>query len=122
LDKIRIQFTLFSAFYSPLISAMSGGFLKAEGLDADWSVAPPGVSALAALSDGSAHIVQSALSQAFTPLNKGETPGAVHFAQINEMDGFFLTGRQADPGFTWKKLEGAELVMFKEGQPAVMFK
>ncbi len=122
MDKIRIQFTLFSAFYSPLISAMSGGFLKAEGLDPEWSVAPPGVSALAALSDGSAHIVQSALSQGFTSLNKGETPPAVHFAQINEMDGFFLTGREADSDFTWKKLEGAELVMFKEGQPLVMFK
>jgi NitT/TauT family transport system substrate-binding protein len=122
LDKIRIQFTLFSAFYSPLISAMSGGFLRAEGLDAEWSVAPPGVSALAALSDGSAHIVQSALSQGFTSLNKGETPPAVHFAQINEMDGFFITGRDADPDFSWKKLEGAELVMFKEGQPLVMFK
>ena len=33
MEKIRIQFTLFSAFYSPLISTMSGGFLKAEGLD-----------------------------------------------------------------------------------------
>ena len=33
MDKIRIKFTLFSAFYSPLISAMSGGFLKAEGLE-----------------------------------------------------------------------------------------
>jgi len=122
LDKFRIQFTLFSAFYSPLISAMSGGFLKAEGLDPEWSVAPPGVSALAALNDGSAHIVQSALSQGFTSLNKGDTPGAVHFAQINEMDGFFLTGRKPDPGFTWKKLEGAEVVMFKDGQPLVMFK
>ncbi|OGA54677.1 MAG: hypothetical protein A3F74_06185 [Betaproteobacteria bacterium RIFCSPLOWO2_12_FULL_62_58] len=122
MDKIRIQFTLFSAFYSPLISAMSGGFLKAEGLDPEWSVAPPGVSALAALNDGSAHIVQSALSQGFMSLNKGETPAAVHFAQINEMDGFFLTGREADPAFTWKKLEGAEVVMFKEGQPLVMFK
>ena len=122
MEKIRIQFTLFSAFYSPLISAMSGGFLRAEGLDPEWSVAPPGVSALAALEDGSAHLVQSALSQGFTSLNKGETPAAVHFAQINEMDGFFLTAREPDPGFTWKKLEGAELVMFKEGQPLVMFK
>jgi NitT/TauT family transport system substrate-binding protein len=122
LDKIRIQFTLFSAFYSPLISAMSGGFLKAEGLDPEWSVAPAGVSALAALNDGSAHLVQSALSQGFTSLNKGETPSAVHFAQINEMDGFFLTGREADAAFTWKKLEGAEVVMFKGGQPLDMFK
>ena len=122
MEKIKIQFTLFSAFYSPLISAMSGGFLKAEGLDPEWSVAPPGRSALDALSDGSAHVVQSALSQGFTSLNKGEAPAAVHFAQINEMDGFFLTGRAADPAFTWKKLEGAEVVMFEGGQPAAMFK
>src|SRR5207344_3014788 len=110
LDKIRIQFTLFSAFYSPLISTMSGGFLKAEGLDPEWSISPPGGSALAALPDGSAHVVQSALSQGFASLNKGETPAAVHFAQVNEMDGFFLTGREADPAFTWDKLEGAEVV------------
>ena len=122
MDKFRIQFTLFSAFYSPLISTMSGGFLKAEGLDPEWSVAPPGGSALAALQDGSAHVVQSALSQGFTSLNKGESPAAVHFAQVNEMDGFFLTGREADPAFTWDKLEGAEVVMFNGGQPVAMFK
>ena len=122
MEKINIQFTLFSAFYSPLISAMSGGFLKAEGLDPEWSVSPPGVSALAALKNGSAHVVQSALSQGFTSLNKGETPEAVHFAQINEMDGFFLTGRKADPAFTWSKLEDAEVVMFNGGQPLAMFK
>jgi NitT/TauT family transport system substrate-binding protein len=122
LDRINIQFTLFSAFYSPLISAMSGGFLEAEGLAPEWSVSPPGVSALAALKDGSAHVVQSALSQGFASLDKGETPAAVHFAQINEMDGFFLTGRKADPAFAWNKLEGAEVVMFKSGQPLAMFK
>jgi NitT/TauT family transport system substrate-binding protein len=122
LDRINIQFTLFSAFYSPLISAMSGGFLQAEGLTPEWSVSPPGVSAIAALKDGSAHVVQSALSQGFASLDKGETPGAVHFAQINEMDGFFLTARKADPAFTWQKLEGAEVVLFKGGQPLAMFK
>jgi len=113
---------LFSAFYSPLISAMSGGFLEAEGLDPQWSVSPPGTSALAALTDGSAHVVQSALSQGFAALDKGETPAAVHFAQVNEMDGFFLTGREADAAFTWDKLEGAEVVMFGGGQPLAMFK
>jgi NitT/TauT family transport system substrate-binding protein len=122
LVTIRIQFTLFSAFYSPLISTMSGGFLKDEGLDAEWSISPPGVSAVAALADGTAHVVQSALSQSFTALAEGKTPGAVHFAQVNEMDGFFLTARTADPDFNWKKLEGAELVTFKGGQPLAMFK
>ena len=90
---IKIQFTLFSAFYSPLISTMSGGFLESEGLEPDWSISPPGKSAIEALLDGSALVVQSALSQGFTTLGKGETPKVRHFAQINEMDGFFLTGR-----------------------------
>jgi len=121
-EKIGIQFTLFSAFYSPLISTMSGGFLAAEGLEPDWSVSPPGASAIEALENGTAHVVQSALSQGFASLNKGEIPSAVHFAQINEMDGFFLTGRDADPDFAWDKLEGAEVVMFGGGQPLAMFK
>lgn len=121
-EKIHIQFTLFSAFYSPLISTMSAGFLQEEGLEPEWSVSPPGVSAIAALLDGSAHVVQSALSQSFGPLEKGETPPVVHFAQINEMDGFFIAGREADPDFAWSKLEGAEVVMFAGGQPNAMFK
>ena len=122
MSQINIQFTLFSAFYSPLISTMSGGFLEAEGLEPNWSVSPPGVSAIAALEDGSAHVVQSALSQGFSVLAKGEIPTAVHFAQVNEMDGFFLTGRAADPDFTWDKLEGSEVVLFGGGQPLAMFK
>ena len=120
--QINIQFTLFSAFYSPLISTMSGGFLKEEGLDAEWSISPPGKSAIVALEEGTAHVVQSALSQGFGPLSKGETPSCVHFAQINEMDGFFLTAREPDPDFTWDKLEGADAVLFSGGQPLAMFK
>ncbi|HEX5094157.1 MAG TPA: hypothetical protein VFV84_15850, partial [Burkholderiales bacterium] len=69
-----------------------------------------------------AHVVQSALSQGFGPLGEGRTPPAVHFAQVNEMDGFFLTARKPDPAFAWKKLEGADVVTFKGGQPHAMFK
>ena len=122
MEKINIQFTLFSAFYSPLISTFSAGFLQEEGLDPDWSVSSPGVSAIAALEDGSAHVVQSALSQGFGPLGKGETPSVAHFAQINEMDGFFITGCDTDPDFPWDKLEGADVVTFSGGQPLAMFK
>ena len=122
MSKINIQFTLFSAFYSPLISTMTGGFLKDEGLDYEWSVAEPGVTAITALDNGSADVVQSTLSQGFNTLNKGETPTCVHFAQINEMDGFFITGRDAEPDFSWKKLEGAEVLVHHGGQPMTMFK
>lgn len=122
MEKIDIEFTLFSAFYAPLIATMSGGFLRDEGLDARWSVSKPGTSAIESLRDGSAHVVQTALSQAFNPLADGKDPGFVNFAQVNEMDGFFLAGRVADPDFTWDKLEGAEVVLFGGGQPLVMFK
>jgi len=120
--QINIQFTLFSAFYSPLISAISGHFLENEGLEPKWSVAKPGVSAISALEDGSAHVVQSALSQGFGAPENASGPSVTHFAQINEMDGFFLTGREPDPDFSWKKLEGASVVLFGGGQPLAMFK
>ncbi len=60
MSQINIQFTRFSAFYSPLIATIAGGFLKDEGLTPEHSVAPPGKSAIAALLDGSAQVVQSA--------------------------------------------------------------
>jgi len=120
--KIHIQFTRFSAFYSPLISTISGGFLAGEGLEGSHSIAPPGKSAIAALLDGTAHVAQSALSQGLTSLEKGETPPAVHFAQVNEMDGFFLTGREADPDFSWDKLVGRKVLVDHGGQPLAMFK
>ena len=88
MSKINIEFTLFSAFYSPLISTMTGGFLKEEGLDFEYTVSAPGVTAITALDNGTADVVQSTLSQGFNTLNKGGVPACVHFAQINEMDGF----------------------------------
>ena len=103
--KIHIQFTLFSAFYSPLISTMTGNFLSEEGFDYEWSVAEPGVSALEALSAGTAQVVQSTISQGFSSLEKGDPPTARHFALINNMDGFFITGRDRDDNFNWAQLK-----------------
>jgi len=121
-QDIRIQFTRFSAFYSPLIATMAGGFLEQEGLRARHSVSPPGTSAIAGLLDGSVHVAQSAPSQGFGPLEQGKTPPALHFAQINEMDGFFLLGRLPEPGFDWKKLKGRKLVVDHGQQPMAMFR
>ena len=122
MTRIHIQFTRFSAFYSPLISTFTGGFLQVEGLEPEHSISAPGASAIDALRDGSAQVVQSAPSQAISALERGETPPALHFAQINEMDGFFLTGRAPDPAFTWAKLAGKKVMVDHGGQPLAMFK
>ncbi len=122
MTKIHIQFTRFSAFYSPLISTFTGGFLQDQGLEPEHSISAPGASAIDALRDGSAQVAQSAPSQAISALERGETPPALHFAQINEMDGFFLTGRAPDPAFTWAKLAGKKVMVDHGGQPLAMFK
>lgn len=121
-QPISIQFTRFSAFYSPLIAAIAGGFLREEGFDPKHSVAPAGKSAIAGLLDGSVQVAQSAPSIAFAPLEKGELPPAVHFAQINEKDGFFIAARKPDANFTWDKLKSGKVLADHGGQPLAMFK
>jgi NitT/TauT family transport system substrate-binding protein len=121
-EEIHIQFTRFSAFYSPLIATIAAGFLKEEGLQPKHSNAPVGKSAIDGVVAGTVHVCQSAPSQGFGPLEKGQTPPAVHFAQINEKDGFFLTGRAPDPAFTWDKLKGKQILVDHGGQPLAMFK
>jgi NitT/TauT family transport system substrate-binding protein len=121
-EEIRIEFTRFSAFYSPLIATMAGGFLKEEGLTSKHSISPPGKSGITRVVEGSVHVTQSAPAQGFAPLEKGQKPPAVHFAQINEKDGFFLAGRQPDKAFTWDKLKGKKVIVDHGGQPMAMFK
>jgi len=121
MQDISIQFTRFSAFYSPLIATIACGFLEEEGLRPKHSVSPPGKSAIAGLVDGSVHVAQSAPSQAITALDQGKTPPALHFAQVNEKDGFFLVGRKPEPGFSWDRLKGRGVLVDHGGQPTVMF-
>jgi len=121
-NEINIQFTRFSAFYSPLIAAIAGGFLKEEGLEPRHSVAPPGKSAIEGVVNGTVQVCQSAPSQGFGPLEKGEAPPVLHFAQVNEMDGFFLTARRPDPAFRWEALKGKRVLVDHGGQPLAMFK
>ena len=70
--NIKIEFSRFSAFYSPLILTMASGFLKREGFEPRYSISKPGKSAVESLLDGSVHVVQSAPSQTFASLEKGE--------------------------------------------------
>jgi len=120
-QEISIQFTRFSAFYSPLIATIACGYLEEEGLTPKHSVSPPGKSAIEGLVNGTVQVAQSAPAQAFGPLEQGKQPPALHFAQINEKDGFFLVGRKPEPGFRWQNLKGREVLVDHGGQPTVMF-
>ena len=122
MTRIRIEFSRFSAFYSPLVGAIAAGFLEEEGLEPEYRVSPPGRSAIASLLDGASDVVQSAPAQGFLALERGEKPAVAHFAQINEMDGFFIAAREPDPDFSWSRLAGRKVLVDHFGQPLAMFR
>ena len=122
MTPINIIVSRHSAFYSPLISAIAGGFLAEEGLDPTYQAATPGRTSWQALTDGSADVAQIAVSASWGPLERGEALDLAHFAQINERDGFFIAARDPDPNFTWDKLAGHEVLVDHLGQPMAMFK
>lgn len=101
---------------------MAGGFLDEVGLKADYSVMTPNKTVPGALRDGSVQVGQLAVSSSWPAMEQGEPNDILHFAQINERDGFFLAARERDPQFTWDKLAGGEVLVDHFPQPLAMFK
>ena len=99
LDVLRIIVSRHSAFYSPLISTIAGGFLADQGIEATYGVLQPGQRSHALLREGEVDVMQSAVGSNWGPMEKGETGLPVHFAQINRRDGFFSRRQRAGPGF-----------------------
>lgn len=118
--RFRIMASRHSAFYTPLLTCI--GSLREKGHEVSYSVLGPGQRGYALLRDGAVDIMQSAVSSNWGPREQGIEPLPVHFAQINQRDGFFMVGRQAESEFTWKSLEGKTLVADHGLQPLAMLK
>jgi NitT/TauT family transport system substrate-binding protein len=116
----RIMASRHSAFYSPLLRSIQ--LLRDDGHEVPYSVLGTGQRSYALLRDGQVDIMQSAVSSNWNPRERGVEPLPVHFAQINQRDGFFLVGRHPDPAFEWKHLEGRTLLADHGLQPLVMLK
>ncbi len=106
--RIRVMASRHSAFYSPLLSAVH--LLRNAGHDVPYSVLGAGQRSYALIRDGAVDIMQSAVSSNWNGREMGVEPLPVHFAQINQRDGFFLVANQPDDTFEWKKLEGRTLL------------
>lgn len=119
---INIMAMRHSAFYSPLLMTIAGGFLKDEGLEPNYSVATADNPVVDALRNGSAHLSQSAVATSFATLEQGQACDIVHFAQINERDGFFLASRKSEPDFKWENLLSHEVLVDHLFQPLAMFR
>jgi NitT/TauT family transport system substrate-binding protein len=122
MSRIHIRFTRYSAFYSPLLMAMAGGHLRAEGLESSYDVITADKTVAGGIQDGSVQVGQSAVATHFAPYERGDTLPYVHFAQINERDGFFLVGREPQPDFTWRQLLNRRVLVDHFFQPLAMFR
>src|SRR6185437_16738482 len=121
--KIRITASRHTAFYSPLISTMAAGFLEKHGLEHTYSVLAPGETAAGMIREGKTDVMQSAPSTNWAKMDRGETGFPMHFALINQRDGFFLVGRAVGgAGFNWKHLEGKMLLADHGSQPLAMLR
>lgn len=120
--RINIMALRHSAFYAPFLLTMSGGYLKEQGLEYSYAVQTPDNLITDAIRDGRVHLSQSAVATSFAALESGEECDIVHFAQINERDGFFIASREQDDEFNWHKLVGKDVLVDHLFQPVAMLR
>lgn len=122
MSEIRLIASRHSAFYSPLISMVAGGFLEREGLTGTYRPAAPGENSGVEVAEGRADVGQSAVSGSWATLDQGNTPVVANFAQINTRDGFIVAAREPDADFAWEKLTSAKFLYVHGGQPEAMLR
>lgn len=122
MKTIKLMASRHSAFYSPFICCIAGGFLEKEGLEGTYQVVGAGQRAGAEIASGRMDVCQSAVSASWIRLEKGDKPDMVHFAQINCYDGFIIAAREADASFKWSRLKGKKLLHVHGGQPEAMLR
>lgn len=123
MQALHIRALRHSAFYSPLLLTICGGYLQREGLAPVYDVATAEKTVEGGLLAGDIHLAQSAVAAGFAGLEQGRPSSVRHFAQINERDGFLLTRRGHGAGdFAWTELVGRKVLVDHLFQPLAMLK
>jgi NitT/TauT family transport system substrate-binding protein len=101
-----------SIFYAPQFVALYGRHFAAEGLDVT-VVTASRITTTAALIDGQAEIALGGIMRSLDVADRGG-PFLVHFAEMNQRNGFFLLSRVPRPDFTWTDVVGQTVISFAE--------
>ncbi len=121
--RVRITASRHSAFYSPLLCTMAGGFLEKHGLEYAYAVLAPGETAAGMIREGRTDVMQTAPSTNWAKMDQGETGFPLNFALINQRDGFSLVARESSGApFHWHDLEGRTLLADHGSQPLTMLR
>jgi NitT/TauT family transport system substrate-binding protein len=120
MSTLRIMVSRHSAFYTPLLAGIAGGFFKDEGFEPSYAAVPLGRTVAQYIASGEIDVAQSAVSASWTALEQSRQPPMVHFAQINQRDGFLIAARGTGSPFRWDKLLSGGFMFVHGGQPQAM--
>jgi len=109
--RIRVVVAFHSIFYAPLPVAIHGGHFAAEGLEVDPETRALAAGTVGALQRGDADVALSGIMRSFELADRGDAP-PVHFAAVNDRNGFFLLSRHPQPSFGWSDLIGRTVISF----------
>ena len=122
MQQINIMALRHSAFYSPLLMTIAGGYLQQQGLQPEYRVQSADDTVVENIRNGRCHLAQSAVATSFQTLEQGQQPDIMHFAQINNRDGFFIAAREPDADFSWAALKGRKVLVDHFFQPMAMLR
>ena len=108
--RLRLMDTYRNLFYTPIYTAVAGGFFYAEGLDVMFGTVPADRHPLDMLRQGEVDIIQTGISRSLMALDEGDEDAPLHIAEINQRDGFFLVSRTPTDNWQWSDLEGSTLI------------
>ena len=109
--RLRLVEAFHSIFYSPVVIALLGGHLDAESLEPTLTTAEHAGDIAETLLEGRADVAISGLVRTFDLVDRGG-PRLIHFAAINDRNGFFLLSRTPRPDFTWSDLVGRTVLSY----------
>jgi NitT/TauT family transport system substrate-binding protein len=110
-ERLRMAEAFRSPFYAPALVAVYGGHFAAEGFDVTPITADPRRGTAEALLAGEADFAVSGIMRSLAVVDRGGPP-IVHFAIVNDRNGFFLVSRERRPDFAWSDLAGRTVISF----------
>ncbi len=110
--RLRLGVTFHHVFYAPYYVALHRGLFAEQGLDLATTVPGDGRLVLAGQASGELDVALGGIMRSLVSYNAGEPDAPLHFARVNDRDGFFLVGRDAE--LDWPDLLGKRLILFSE--------
>jgi NitT/TauT family transport system substrate-binding protein len=110
--QVRVAETYHVVYYAPFYVASALHLFEREGVELKTQVFGSNAAARAAMERGDADVGIGGIMRSLVGFDRGEAAIPVHFARINDRDGFFLLGRDAQ--FDWPDLLDRRLIVFAE--------